>query len=213
MANNNSNCSEASKTNPELKVETGSNSAYQKDKDSNSFDINYDVIEQLQGISPEYLFTKILDAIDKGISTKALRENPIKYIVSGKTKKIVINYGGEGLKVSYNIIKEMAKRGDELAIKLLQENKFKEIYLACCKKESTDPHANKWTYLERKSKNYDRENKILIEILEEGKLDNIGGWVLQIEIVGVEPWSYKVCKSDDMFGSEYIEGIVHDEKI
>jgi hypothetical protein len=67
---------------------------------------------------------------------------------------------------------------------------------------------NQWTFLERDYAEYDRENPILIEILKEGKLGNIGGWSLKIYTVYVEPWSYQIIKSNDIFGSEYVIGYI-----
>jgi hypothetical protein len=82
---------------------------------------------ELRGIDTTILFNKVLEAIDQGITTEEIRQNPLKYIVSGKTQKIVVNTGGEGLKVSYEIIEEMAKRGDQLAKILLENNEFNKI--------------------------------------------------------------------------------------
>lgn len=156
----------------------------------------------LNGISPDILFEKLLDIIDSGVKTDDLRKNPIKYLVKGTTKEIVVCTGGEGLKVSREIITEMAKRGDQLAIKLLEKNKFSVI------PNSFTNSGQQWCYLESGYHNYDRENKILIEILKEGKLDNIGGWTLEVYTVYTEPWSYEVCKSDDHWGSEYVKGYI-----
>jgi len=156
----------------------------------------------MDGMSPEILFTKILDIIDSGVSTDDLRKNPTKYLMKGTTKEIIICTGGEGLKVSHEIITEMAKRGDKLAIHLLDKDKFSIIL------DPITKAVQKWCYLESKYNKYDRENKILIEILKEGKLHNIGGWTLEIYTVYSEPWSYKICKSDDHWGSEYVKGYI-----
>lgn len=161
--------------------------------------------KKIKGIDQEILLIKIFDAIDRGVTIDELRRDPIKYILSGETKKIVLNIGGEGLKVSYEILKEMEKRGDPLAKKLIEEDNFEEIN-RYDKEYINDPNHNKWCYLETSYKNYDRENKILIEILEEGKIKNIGGWTLHVYDVPIEKWAYKICKAEDMFGSEYIQG-------
>jgi hypothetical protein len=89
----------------------------------------------------------------------------------------------------------MAKRGDKLAKELLNKNEFQ-----------ITPFKDKWLYLETKHRCYDRMNPILIEILREGKLSNIGGWTLEIYSVPVENFAYKIIKSNDCFGSEYIIG-------
>ena len=43
----------------------------------------------LNGISQDMLLEKILLAIDNGHTTEEIRKDPLKCIVSGKTKKIV----------------------------------------------------------------------------------------------------------------------------
>jgi len=151
----------------------------------------------LSGIAQPILFEKILEAIDKGITTEQLRQDPLKYILSGKTKEIVVNRGGEGLKVSYAILKEMEKRGDELAKKIIEEDKFKY-----CSKNGD----SRWCFLETEHQNYDRENPILIEILKEAKIKNIGGWKLHVYMVPVEPWAYQILTDDDIWRSEYVVG-------
>jgi hypothetical protein len=162
-------------------------------------------------MSSKIIIDKILEAIDKGVTTKEIRENYNKYLISGEEKKIVINTGGEGLIVSYEIIDEMKKRGDKLATRLIEKDDFYIIneYYGSNKvkkgdKEYTD-RKKQWTYLEFNHKNYDRENKILIEILEENKLRNIGGWSLEVEKVPAEEWAYEIRKGDDHWGSEYVD--------
>jgi hypothetical protein len=122
-------------------------------------------------MSQTALIKQILDAVDRGVSTKELREDYKKHILSGPQKKIVINTGGEGLKGSYNIFQEMAKRGDDLAKILIEKDNF---YVICDVFSSRlkdayyyDNRDKQWTYLERFDRHYDRENKTLIEILEE----------------------------------------------
>lgn len=166
---------------------------------------------QIKGISSQILFTKILDAIDKGATTNEIRQNPLKYLVSGKTKEIVINSGGEGLKVSREILAEMARQGDLLAKRILEKDNFEEIPHRGTKSSNT--FANQWAYLESQYKIYDRENPILIKILKEDRLKNIGGWELIICRVYVEPWSYKIIKSDDLWGSEFVEGTIDDDSL
>ena len=170
-------------------------------------DCDYFLPSRLKGINPDLILDKILSAIDQGATTQDIRSDPFKYIVSGQTKEIVICTGGEGLKVSYQIIQEMATRGDKLAILLIKNDKFNQLPSYSSEK-SDDPNANRWCYLEKRHSSYDRENPILIEILKENKLHNIGGWTLRVCEVYVEPWSYKVRKSSDHWGSEYVEGAV-----
>lgn len=165
-------------------------------------------------MSSQIIIDKILEAIDKGVTTKEIRENYNKYLISGEEKKIVINTGGEGLKVSYEIIDEMKKRGDKLATRLIEKDDFYIIneYYGSNKvkkgdKEYTD-RKKQWTFFEFYSELYDRENKILIDILEENKLKNIGGWSLEVEKVPVEEWAYKVRKQNDHWRSEYVELLI-----
>lgn len=156
----------------------------------------------LNGMKPAVLFEKILEAIDRGITTNQLRHDLSEYILSGKTKQIVINRGGEGLKVSYVILKEMEKRGDLLAKKIIDKNEFEKVPIHCIK-EGND---QRWAYLEKDYGMYDRGNTTLIEILKEGQYENIGGWDLVVCNVPIESWAYKICKDDDIYRSEYIEG-------
>ena len=167
----------------------------------------------INGINSEIVLDKILSAIDSGHTTEEIRKDPLKYLVSGKTKKIVISPGGRGLKISYEIIKEMANRGDELSIKLLEDNEdwkmISEYYSSnhCDLKDILEDQKNKvWIHFEKSCGDYDRTNKHLIDIVEENKLINIGGWTLDVCTVYVEDWSYKICSSDDGFGSEYVVG-------
>jgi hypothetical protein len=157
------------------------------------------------------LLNKILDAVDRGVSTKELREDYKKHILSGETKKVVINSGGEGLKVSYAILEEMKNRGDKLAAKLLEKDDFHVIdeKWGCFSLKVRDENDRKrrdqqWTYLETSYGNYHRENKTLIAILEEKKITNIGGWTLEVCEVPVEDWAYEIVKQDDHWGSETI---------
>ena len=119
----------------------------------------------IDAIKSSMVLSKILDAVDAGVKTEEIRKDPLKYIISGKTKEIIVNTGGEGIKVSKHILEEMTKRGDKLAMKLLQNNKFKYI-------EDKKKDENAFLYLENGYKNYDRENKVLIEIIKEGKIEN-----------------------------------------
>ena len=160
------------------------------------------LMKQLKCINGDKILYKILNVIDAGVSTEEIRKDPLKYIVSGETKEIVINLGGEGLKVSHEIIKEMARRGDNTAKYLLEKDIF-------CRTGDL-AGGEMWAYLEKKHGKYERENSILIDIIKEDKIHNVGGWTLDVCKVHVETWAYKICKSNDMFGSEYIVGCIPD---
>lgn len=182
---------------------------------------------KVDSIEPNLLLEKILDAVDKGIPTSEIRKDPIKYVLSGETKEIVVNVGGDGLKVSYKIISEMAKRGDILAQSLIEKDKFHVIckdgiYSTRLKDDYYYSNRDKqWTYLYKDKLEddygddyfdiYDRENKTLIEVLKDG-IRNIGGWVLSIYVVPVERWAYKITRLDDPWGSEYITGHIRNWK-
>ena len=168
----------------------------------------------VDGVDPDILLTKILEAIDKGHTTDEIRENPMKFIVSGKTKKIVICTGGEGLKLSYEIINEMANRGDQLAKKLIDDDKrwckINNYQSSRCKLSEIpkDERSEVWIhYRDQKLYNeYDRTNEHLINIIEEDEIQNIGGWTLQVYTVYDEDWSYQIHNQLDGYGSEYIVG-------
>lgn len=100
-------------------------------------------------------------------------------------------------------------RGDSLVKQILENNDLEQLDENCSDIQTSNPNANKWGYLETSYRKYDRENKILIEILKEGKLKNIGGWKLVVCQVYIEPWSYVIKKSDDFWGSEYIIGDIN----
>ena len=158
---------------------------------------------RLDGIDSEILFEKILGAIDHGATTQQIRQNPFKFLTSGKTKEIIINTGGEGLKVSREIVVEMARRGDPLATEIIKNNRFKH-YSGLMLKEPM-----LFAYLETGGTfhdSYDRENKILIDMIKENKFRNNGGMSLAIYRVYEEPYMYQVCKSDDCWRSEYLVG-------
>ena len=172
-------------------------------------------INLIDGINSSIVLDKILNAIDNGHTTEEIRKNPLKCLVSGETKKIVICPGGRGLKISYEIIKEMADRGDALSIKLLEKSEgWHMIYKyyspqECSIKDILEEKKNIiWIYFEKSYADYDRTNKHLIDIIEEGKLKNIGEWTLQVCTVFVEEWSYKIYSMDNAVGSEYIVGEV-----
>lgn len=166
----------------------------------------------------EIIIDKILDAIESGISVKEIKKDYKKYITSGITKKIIINTGGEGLKVSYEILEEMKKRGDKLATKLIENDNFYVISnFGITSTQIKDGYyfsnrKKQWTYFEKSDHcfydNYDRENKILIDIIEENKIKNIGGWELKVFEVPIEDWTYQIIKTNDHWGSEEIEFFV-----
>lgn len=159
----------------------------------------------------QIIIDKILDAVDRGISTKELRENYKKHILCGQTKKIVINSGGEGLKISYEILQEMKKRGDSLATQIIEKDIFNVIddysFLSHRNVKGDDKNRDKqWTFLDlpRGYFDYDRENKTLIEIIEEDKIKNIGGWTLEVVEVPVEKWSWYIENLNDHWRSETV---------
>lgn len=45
----------------------------------------------LDGVDPQYLLTKVLDAVEAGIPIEEIRRDPLKVLTSGRTKEIVIN--------------------------------------------------------------------------------------------------------------------------
>jgi len=156
-------------------------------------------------IKPQILLDKILDAIDKGATTDEIRSDPIKFMTTGKKKEIVINTGGEGLKLSPTIITEMAQRGDKLAKEIIEKDKFQNYTKNCY------PLPIKFAFFEKNPPiygipNYDRENKILIDIIKEGKLKNNGGMTLVVAAVYDEYYMYEIKTSCDFYQSEYIDG-------
>lgn len=164
----------------------------------------------LSSVHPKILLDKILNAVDKGISTKEIREDPLKFLTSGVKKEIVINTGGEGLKLSPEIINEMAKRGDKLAKDILEKNKFQNYV------QFSHTLPIKFAFLENEPPiygiaNYDRENKILIDIIKEGKLKNNGGMTLMVAAVYEEYYMHEIKMDHDLYQSEYIVG--YHEKI
>lgn len=154
----------------------------------------------IKGITPEVLFVKVLDAVQNGISPADIYKNPQKYLTSGKIKEIIINLGGEGIKVSPEIIQEMAKRGDDTAITIIKEDLFQTYNAYNFKLEPL-----KFAFLEKKGVD-DRENKILIEIIKEGKMKNNGGMHLAVCSVHEESYSYKIIHEKDLWKSESIKG-------
>lgn len=108
----------------------------------------------LGGYEPNMLFTKILDLIDSGITTGELREHPEKYLFSKNTKKILYWSGGGSGVLSREIIKEMAKRGDEIANNIINN----------CKEWK---YISKYTYTLQDSKILKNN-----EIIENGKIVN-----------------------------------------
>jgi methyltransferase-like protein len=147
-------------------------------------------LDKLCGMKAEFIAEKLLDAIDKGVSTDDIRKDPFKYIISGKTMEIVINRGGNGLKICPEIIQEMASRGDKAAKYIIEKNDF-------MKYSNSDLT---YTYFNH------RTNKTLIEIIKEDKLRNTGGMTLCVCQVYVEPFTYTIREEEDRWGSEYIDG-------
>ena len=162
------------------------------------------------GLSHDILFEKILLAIENGVSPKEIRENPIRYIVSGETKKIVICINSCGLKVSYEIVNEMARRGCPYSKQLIEDgdkikwNEIVDLYSDFVKISTINKDEINYLWV-RLNPNIFRTNKFLIEIIEEGKINNVGGWILNVVTVYVEDWSYKICNYNDEYASEYIK--------
>jgi hypothetical protein len=156
----------------------------------------------LCGIDTKTAIEMILDAVDRGVTTREIRADPLKYLTSGQTKEIIINTGGEGLKISEEIIIEMAKRGDSLAQQIIKKDDFKNVSYGS---------PLRYAWLEKSVpfcmfRDYDRENHVLIELIKEGKIGNLGGMELRVCKVYVEDYMYEICNANDGFGSEYILG-------
>ena len=179
-----------------------SSSDSQKEETKSSSDEITKARQCLFGIPQDVLFDHILFAIDHGAKTNDIRQNPMKYLTSGKTKEIVINSGGEGLKLSPEIIEEMSKRGDQLAKKIIDQNKFIN-YRQWGKISNL-----KFAFLEYSDRQYDRENKVLIQIIKEGKMKNTAGMTLKLIEVYEEPFMYRIENNPDTYGSkeEYVVG-------
>lgn len=163
----------------------------------------------------DIIIEKILDAVDRGVPTAELRKDYEKHILSGKTKKIVINSGGEGLKVSYEILQEMKNRGDCLATEIIEKDVFNVIDDYGYSKNAKGDNKTRdkqWTFLDIKSNyydyEYDRENKTLIEIIEENKIKNIGGWDLDVVEVPIEEWAWHIENLRDHWRSEIVNFLI-----
>jgi hypothetical protein len=158
------------------------------------------VLERLAGCDSTKVFEKILEAIEHGAKPEEIRADPLKYILSGKTKEIVVCTGGEGLKVSKQIVNEMAKRGDPWAKRKLEKDKFLYLSTACGCEEA-------YCYLESAPRRYHRTNAVLIDMLKEDPdLENLGGWCLEVFTVPEEDWAYEIRNNVDLWGSEYVVG-------
>lgn len=168
-------------------------------------DTSNEIYQTLKGFSSQMVLERVLKAIDSGVTTDEIRRNPLKYLTSGKTKEIVINTGGEGLKVCPEIIHEMAKRGDVLAQEIIDNKSFRtyntfglgpKLQFAYLK----TPH--QWIG------EYDRTNKTLIQIIKEGTMKNNGGMDLVVAKVydDSDYEMYQIRNVDDDWSSEYIDG-------
>lgn len=168
----------------------------------------------MNGLPPEMVFKRTLDAIDKGISVSEIRKDFRKYILIGKKKEIIVNTGGYGVRVSREIIEEMVKREDKLALDILKNNRFNTYQI------NNKGDTVLFAYLEDLSEIddpygirtpiYDRENTTLIQIIKEGKMRNNAGMNLMVAEVYDDPEyeTYKICESDDLGPHcyEYIKG-------
>lgn len=152
----------------------------------------------LDGVRGSILLEKILKAVDDGYTTEQIRKHPEKFLVSGKTKKIVISKETNNLPLCYVIIKELANRGDEYSKSIIDNDKgWKQIsddgcFSRSCKLKNIpeQDRCNVWFDF---SKCIDyRTSKHLIDIIEEGKLENIGGWGFEVKTVYEEDWSYRI---------------------
>jgi hypothetical protein len=154
----------------------------------------------------EMKFSSSYLTIDRGITTAELRENPLKYILSGRTREVVYCTGGEGLKLSREIVEEMARRGSAAAKRHLETGHFQKskpyVYIE-------DPDDGKeWTWFDNA-----RHSRTLIKIVKEGKLKNIGGWTLVVAEVPEEDWAWEIKQESDHYRSEYIVGAINDNVV
>lgn len=125
----------------------------------------------------------ILDDIERGISVSDVRKNLLRYIYVNSKKEIIINRTNIGIKLNRAIINEMARRGDKTAIEIVTQNKFTHL-----------PNKNGYIYEYAHlyipgTYKYDRDNKILLDIIKEGKLKNNNSDVLEIYHVSKTEWS------------------------
>lgn len=173
--------------------------------------MNYLDSIKFDGINTKVAVYKLLNVLKKGEPIDNVYENPLKYIVPNKTKKIIINTGGEGLKLSVELIHEMAKRGDSLAQHIIDKNKFQTYSYSDLKfahlEHDRDTKGDEYSpYCDM----YDRENKILIDMIESGNCKNTGGMTLEVIKVYDDDAFYKICRSNDHWGSEYVKGELFD---
>lgn len=157
----------------------------------------------LRGVEQGHLLTKILEAVDRGVSTEEIRKDPLRYITTSSTKEIVINTGGEGLKLSPEIVAEMARRQDPWAKEVVAGDHYSKYNTYATEMGAEIPL---YAYLRRPDHKPDRTNATLIEIIKEKKLGNNGGMRLEVLRVRDDPKAYKVRRNDDHWGSEYVEG-------
>jgi hypothetical protein len=148
----------------------------------------------LDGCKGSQVLHHVLAAVDRGVSTAELREDPLKHLLSGRTQEVVYCSGGEGLKVSREIIQEMARRGCEEARAALMAHHFGVL-------ESGE----EWSWLDGA-----RHNHHLIAIIKENKLKNVGGWKLVVALVPEEHWAWYIKHGDDCWTSEYVVGAIKD---
>lgn len=145
-------------------------------------------------IPPTTLLARVLDAVDAGVKTDDIRQHPHKYVSKGREIEIVINEGGEGLKVSPAIVSEMARRGDELAKQIQAKNKFRRY----------ERSEQSFAYLEHVGVRPARQNKVLIDMIKEGKWRNTAG--MDLAVYKVHEGEYRVLRGTDHWGTEHIEG-------
>jgi hypothetical protein len=112
----------------------------------------------------------------------------------------VICTGGAGLKLSREIITELATQGDEEAKKILDmgEKVWREVRTFIGKPMD---EGSLWTLYRN------RESQALVDLVKENRLQNIGGWTLRVVEVPVEKWAYTLEQVEDAYGSEYVQGL------
>ena len=173
----------------------------------------------LSGINSNILFEKTLQAIDNGVSVSELKKNPLKYLVSGFTKEIVVWKNGGGGKLSRLYIEEMAKLGDPISLDMISLNpskKYRWYFIEKCfpytKNDNDFDKDKNETFINYSSYNEEyRENEYLISILKNNVIKyNSGGWNMEIYKVYIEEWSYNIIVENDGFGSEIIYGNIEE---
>ena len=188
-----------------------------KEDSENNSDDDDEQNDIISPIPPKILFNKLLSAIDKGATTNEIRQDPIKYLSSGKKKEIIINGYYKGIVLTEEILREMISYGDKLACLIFKNDDFvkdnnnKYYHLdfkdkrSYCWPDNDYPH-----YSEISNRVYDRDNKSLIQIIKDGKLNKSGGYnKLIVMEVYEEPYMHQIKNEETDDGcatGEYIVG-------